>query len=96
MVKLVCFLVVVFMAAMAGANRELKVGYYEKTCKDVEKIVNSIVVNSIKDNRGKGAGLVRLLFHDCFVRVRIDRTSHLTERHACMQCNARRARSLAR
>uniref|UniRef100_J3M3R0 Peroxidase n=1 Tax=Oryza brachyantha TaxID=4533 RepID=J3M3R0_ORYBR len=67
--KLVCLLVVVVFAAAAtvGAG-ELKVGYYEKTCKDVEKVVNSIVVDSVKGNRGKGAGLVRLLFHDCFVR----------------------------
>ncbi|XP_006645910.1 peroxidase 27-like [Oryza brachyantha] len=35
---------------------------------DVEKIFNSIVVDSVKTNCGKGAGLVRLLFHDCFVR----------------------------
>jgi peroxidase len=48
----------------------LKLGYYKKTCPGVENVVKYHVAKAIKANRGAGAALVRLIFHDCFVRVR--------------------------
>jgi peroxidase len=45
----------------------LKIGYYaNKNCPNTEKIVREAVE---KADAGVQAGLVRLLFHDCFVRV---------------------------
>ncbi|CAM0906974.1 unnamed protein product [Alopecurus aequalis] len=43
----------------------LAVGYYQKTCARAETIVREVVGGY---NRGIMAGLIRLFFHDCFVR----------------------------
>lgn len=50
----------------------LTVGYYNKSGTPYYcPIVKKAVEKAIKENPGIGAGLVRLFFHDCFVRVRI-------------------------
>ncbi|CAO2207960.1 unnamed protein product [Urochloa humidicola] len=60
---------VVLLAAVTSAQAsELQVGYYSKTCKGVENIVKWHVIRALKANRRTGAALIRLLFHDCFVR----------------------------
>ncbi|XP_066367377.1 peroxidase 2-like [Miscanthus floridulus] len=56
------------LLAPAEASHHLKLGYYKETCPGVEKIVKYHVAKAIKANRGAGAALVRLIFHDCFVR----------------------------
>ena len=50
----------------------LNYDHYRKTCKGAEKIVRQVVREEIKRNRGIGAGLIRLFFHDCFVQVYIE------------------------
>ncbi|KAF2924128.1 peroxidase 2 [Oryza sativa Japonica Group] len=45
----------------------LRVGYYSSSCPKAEQIVKDTVKNAVYTNRGIGAGLVRLFFHDCFV-----------------------------
>jgi peroxidase len=49
----------------------LSYAHYYKTCKGAEKIVRNVVQEEFKRNRGIGAGLIRLFFHDCFVQVYI-------------------------
>lgn len=56
------------LAGSAAAASELKVGYYHKKCKGVENVIKWHVIKALKQNRRTGAALVRLLFHDCFVR----------------------------
>jgi peroxidase len=46
----------------------LQVGYYKKSCPRVEHIVRDEVKKFVYKNAGIGAGLIRLLFHDCFVQ----------------------------
>jgi hypothetical protein len=61
---------VVLAVALAAEASELKVGYYDKSCPGVENVVKWHVAKALKANRKTGAALVRLIFHDCFVRVR--------------------------
>uniref|UniRef100_A0A0E0JHV4 Plant heme peroxidase family profile domain-containing protein n=1 Tax=Oryza punctata TaxID=4537 RepID=A0A0E0JHV4_ORYPU len=61
------FLVAFFPGATVSAG--LEVGFYNKTCPSAEALVQQAVAAAFKNNSGVTAGLIRLHFHDCFVRI---------------------------
>ncbi|KAI3409548.1 tRNA:m(4)X modification enzyme TRM13 [Psidium guajava] len=64
---LILFVSVSAMAAHCP-NPSLKVGYYRHTCPSAEAIIRKTVFDAVSKNPGTAAGLVRMHFHDCFVR----------------------------
>jgi hypothetical protein len=48
----------------------LQVGFYDRTCPDAESTVREIVNSDTNNDPTIPAGLIRIFFHDCFVKVR--------------------------
>ena len=48
---------------------KLKMKFYHKTCPETEDNVNEIVSKKVKANPSLAAKLLRVHYHDCFVRV---------------------------
>lgn len=62
-----------FLAAPLLASAQLAADFYKTTCPDAEKIIFGVVEKRFKQDPGTAAGLLRLVFHDCFANVRTTR-----------------------
>lgn len=62
---------VVVILSCQSVYSQLQVGFYSSSCSLAEFIVKDEVRKGFIRDRGVAAGLVRMHFHDCFVRVRI-------------------------
>lgn len=71
--KLVAFLLLclVFCSSL-GYSQEVKLRkkFYKDTCRDAEDIVKKTIEDHVDKNPSLSAKLLRMHFHDCFVRVR--------------------------
>ncbi|CAN6849012.1 unnamed protein product [Brassica oleracea var. botrytis] len=60
---------VVFLALLSlshFSHGELQLGFYNKTCPNVEKIVFGVVQDAFRTNSRLAPLMIRLYFHDCF------------------------------
>lgn len=70
LVKAIFFLAFVFNLSN-GQPEGLKIGFYEETCPYAEAIVKKTVDQVLSVAPSLSGALLRLHFHDCFVRVSI-------------------------
>lgn len=66
--NLLSTLIVMFWFSQS-VESQLQVGFYRTSCGLVEFIVKDEVRKAFIKDTGIAAGLVRMHFHDCFVRV---------------------------
>ncbi|KAB2088945.1 hypothetical protein ERO13_A03G024000v2 [Gossypium hirsutum] len=64
----VMFVVVVWMMAGSSSYAQLSTSFYSKSCPKVLSTVESVVKSAVSKEKRMGASIVRLFFHDCFVK----------------------------
>lgn len=66
-VKVYCLVLCLMCTAVAA---QLRIGFYSRTCPTAETLIQQALNDGLQGDSGIGADLVRMHFHDCFVRVR--------------------------
>ena len=77
--NVIAFLFLFFSSPLTLA---LQVGFYSKTCPNAETIVQQGVQQRFAADKSVAAALLRMHFHDCFVRVR-KKTHFFLNCHDC-------------
>ncbi|KAM2334011.1 hypothetical protein ACFXTH_011616 [Malus domestica] len=69
-VVILCSMIVVPCSAdeVNNPGNGLHVGFYDRKCPNLEQIVTDVVAKAVETDQKLPAGLIRLFFHDCFVK----------------------------
>ena len=67
--KLFSLLLLLAMISVMANAEELSLDYYKYSCPGIEDIAKRITERYISNVPGFAPGLLRMVFHDCFVRV---------------------------
>lgn len=59
-----------FTLSSSMSQAELDAHYYDKTCPQAENIISDTVLSASKFDPKVPARILRMFFHDCFIRVR--------------------------
>ena len=70
MAAVVALIFALAMFPVSSPVSALSSNYYSKTCPKLEKAVTNAVKKAIKNDKTVPAALLRMHFHDCFIRVR--------------------------
>ncbi|KAL2611167.1 hypothetical protein R1flu_022859 [Riccia fluitans] len=67
-IQLISFLLLAIVSSVQGGYGDSLVTFYTKECPSARSLVESTVKSALRRDRGLAAALLRLHFHDCFVR----------------------------
>ncbi|KAL2629475.1 hypothetical protein R1flu_014161 [Riccia fluitans] len=89
------FTIILFATTGAADYTAGSDAYYAQTCPQATTIVNNMVSKIVKENKNIAGGLLRLHFHDCFVRgcdasVLLDSPTNTAEKDARPNANSLR------
>lgn len=65
------FTISIFIFLIVAQGNALSLNYYDNTCPGVEDTVTKVVTNAVKKDKTVPAAVLRMHFHDCFIRVYI-------------------------
>ncbi|KAJ6790922.1 uncharacterized protein M6B38_246665 [Iris pallida] len=68
MAKWLSLLLLFLLLTAINVFAELKIGFYNKTCPAAEQLVQQTVAAAFANDSTVAPGLIRMHFHDCFVR----------------------------
>ncbi|KAL1342560.1 peroxidase 66 [Arachis duranensis] len=67
--KFIFFPIIFFLLnSLSLSKAELQADYYDQTCPQLEKIIADTVLNASKHDPKVPARILRMFFHDCFIR----------------------------
>ena len=76
--------ILAILGAINSSQADLQLNFYAKTCPKAEEIVQDYVHEHIPNAPSLAATLIRMHFHDCFVRVSIKKNPYsVANLHIC-------------